>query len=81
MTRLSKWLLYTASYKWIYLLQIVSIILSEINRHDTKPTSLKILLDTIRSNILIIAILFALFILASIVQKYRSEERRVGKEC
>ena len=70
MTRLSKWLLYTASYKWIYLLQIVSIILSEINRHDTKPTSLKILLDTIRSNILIIAILFALFILASIVQKY-----------
>mgnify|MGYP006922140139 CR=1 FL=1 len=69
MTRLSKWLLYTASYKWIYLLQIVSIILSEINRYDTKPTSLKILLDTIRSNILIITILFVLFILASIVQK------------
>ena len=69
MTKLSKWLLYTASYRWVYLLQILSIVFTEVNGYKITPVTLKMILNAVCSNRVAIAILLVLFILAGIVQK------------
>ena len=71
MTRLSKWILYAASYKWVYLLQIISIIYSEINGYGITSVSYlwKMILNAVYMNRLVIVVLLVLFVLAGLVQK------------
>ena len=64
MTRLSKWLLYVASYKWIYLLHIVSIVFSEmIGCKKTVPLWEKVVYAICSAKVSI-SILLILFFLA-----------------
>lgn len=71
MTRLSKWILYAASYKWVYLLQIISIIYSEINGYGITSVSnlWEMILNAVCINRLVIVALLVLFVLAGLVQK------------
>ena len=71
MTKLSKWLLYAASYKWVYLLQIVSIVYLEINESPITSISClwKMILNTGCLRKIAIVTLLVLFILAGFIQK------------
>ncbi len=69
MTRLSKWLLYIASYKWVYILQIASVIISGASKIDTNATLWDKLLSIVLLRKFVLLALYLLFIIAVLIQK------------
>lgn len=73
MTRLSKWLLYIASFKWIYAFQIASIIISGVlgleRDIESGTTIYKMVLQIIHSKKIVLIVLLFLFIVAALLEK------------
>lgn len=67
-TQLSKWLLYVASYKWIYILQMASIVISSITRSTDIAWNERIIV-ALKSNALLLLCLIILFLFSVIYTK------------
>lgn len=74
LTKPSKWLLYVASYQWVYLLQIASLTICDIdNLHEITLSSI---LNAISKNRFVIILLVTLFILSvAILRMFRTRLR------
>lgn len=67
LTKSSKWLLYVASYQWVYLLQIASLTICDIE--NFQEITLDNILSTISKNRFVIILLVTLFIFSVIILK------------
>lgn len=69
MTRISKWLLYIASYKWAYLLQCISVIIAETLRTKNTVPGLQVILKALLAKRYILLVLLVMFLVSWVIEK------------